>query len=107
MTVVALGLASGLAACGGSSTPASSSGISGLSASQVLSRTRSAMLQAGSVHIQIRGTVRGTNATFGEDSGRSEGRQDISVGNTHAQVLFVEESPTSRVTSRPSRTSSG
>lgn len=88
-TVVMLGLASGLAACGGSSTPTSSSNITGLSASQILARTRSAMLQQGSVHIQIRGTVKGTNATFSEDSGRSEGRQDIMVANTHAQVLLV------------------
>lgn len=84
-----VGLASCLAACGGSSTPTSSSGITGLSASQVLARTKSAVLQQGSVHIQVRGSAKGTNATFSEDSGRSEGRQDITVGSNHAQVVLV------------------
>ena len=38
--------------------------ISTSSPAQILAMTRSAILQQGSVHIQIRGTVNGTNAIY-------------------------------------------
>jgi hypothetical protein len=75
---------------GTSQPPASSAGLAGLSAEQILSRADTAARAAGSVHFSSTTRQGSSSIVFSDDSAAGGGRQDITIsGGGQMTVLLV------------------